>query len=620
MTAGRLLAWVFTTALTWAVLANRSPPGAAAEPTVRDRLWLAVDDDDDDGDGRPDRQQAEAVPVDDLVEVPAALVAHAIGVGVVGDNARLVQDGVPTAREWQANTPGGPLRLQGLELGTAKLRVRNADGHHDIPVQVVRLGLLDARNQPIDPTRSALQISRRVTNDRSLPDGAGHDLESPDKRNFRVELVAPKRAGRDQTVHVVATRSDGVKRAKLVARMRRATPRAAFRSRFLRLVADRIDRDAPGVKSQVLHAGLHDRIRIAWQSPSGWLSQDISMGTPASAKTRRPHKRRSDWQAILEGRLHVLILRTYAGGPPVIGRDDMSAVLIAREQIRTANEVWAQCGITFGPAAETMITVVAPPPPSLISVGDGDGLPARGDGTIQLQINGVVVGPLSTIAGARPLDTALTLAEAIRKAGFSVRVTRNPSAQFGVHPSADLLVRSRSGDLATVAHALGQPLSTDGRQRVRLGVVDLGDGLQEFNNMNARAGSLEERALVKSLADDDPTTIDLFIINHFSQGTRQGEAFIEASGGSVVNTVILDRNGLRQRDTAWTLAHEVGHVLLDEPLHPDNLGPDRPWLLMDSDSNRGTVYGPKRITSDECTKARYESGPEASPSLLTMAP
>jgi hypothetical protein len=56
--------------------------------------------------------------------------------------------------------------------------------------------------------------------------------------------------------------------------------------------------------------------------------------------------------------------------------------------------------------------------------------------------------------------------------------------------------------------------------------------------------------------------------------------------------------------------------LLDQPWHPDNLGPDRPWLLMDADASLATVNGPKRLTPAECARIRAESGPLAIPPLL----
>ena len=122
--------------------------------------------------------------------------------------------------------------------------------------------------------------------------------------------------------------------------------------------------------------------------------------------------------------------------------------------------------------------------------------------------------------------------------------------------------------------------------------------------------------MIKGLEDGDPATIDLFVVNGFAGGGRQGEAFIERDGGMIRNALVLDRTGIRQSRQAWTQSHEAGHVLLDEGYHPDNFGEDRPWLLMDSDASLGAVDGPKRLTEEECARIRTESGENASPALL----
>ena len=48
-------------------------------------------------------------------------------------------------------------------------------------------------------------------------------------------------------------------------------------------------------------------------------------------------------------------------------------------------------------------------------------------------------------------------------------------------------------------------------------------------------------------------------------------------------------------------------MLLDQPFHPDNVGPDEPWRLMDSDGALPLVTGPKRLTAVECARARHHS-------------
>jgi hypothetical protein len=155
---------------------------------------------------------------------------------------------------------------------------------------------------------------------------------------------------------------------------------------------------------------------------------------------------------------------------------------------------------------------------------------------------------------------------------------------------------------------------------VTLGEVELGDGLAEFDNMTALTGTLEERALIRALSDDDERTIDVLVIAEFTGRTRDGEAFVEGASvgmpGSIANVVVLSREGIARARTAFTFPHELGHVLLDHPLHPDHMGPDRPWLLMDSNTSDGSILGPRRLTDDECARVRDRSGIDATPPLL----
>src|SRR5690606_18281189 len=127
----------------------------------------------------------------------------------------------------------------------------------------------------------------------------------------------------------------------------------------------------------------------------------------------------------------------------------------------------------------------------------------------------------------------------------------------------------RDGRPVALAPDGDAPLSSDAQQRVRLGAVDLTDGVREFDNMTALTGTLEERALVRALADADDATIDVLVVSEFTGGTRDGEAFVsaEAAGapGSIANVVLLSRAGVARGRVAFTLAHEIGHVLLDLP-------------------------------------------------------
>jgi hypothetical protein len=470
--------------------------------------------------------------------------------------------------------------------------------------------LLDHRNRRLLPSTHALGISLAITNDASLPRDRSYNASSPDPENFRVEVSDPAHPGQQAYALVESrdARTGALHGRPIRVVLTRPSLDVPFRSQYLRLVGDEVDVRAQGVRDRVLHVALRDRVVIRYRAQSGALTTEYRVGEPGSSKSVR---------AARSVTLAVRILRVRPGGLPSVGVDDESAIRLGREQVRVANEIWLQCFVSFGDPREADVRIVDPPPPTMIAVADGDGLPARGGGVVRFRVNGKLIPLIRTQRGATPSQTAWSIAQAVRRAGFAARVLENPPAEFGAGSSADVLVRSNDGGWVTITPATrGAPIGSDVRQSVQVGEVDLLDGLTEFNNMNSRSGTLEERALIHALADDDPSTLELFLVNRFASASRQGEAFIRASGGPIQNVVVLDRNGIRQQRLAWTQAHEIGHVLLNQPYHPDNIGSDRPWLLMDADSSHGVVTGPKRLGQDECLRVRQQDASQVTGRLL----
>jgi hypothetical protein len=479
------------------------------------------------------------------------------------------------------------------------------------------LCFLDAQNRALDSSQDAVQVSRFVTNGPTLPRADSYAGTSSAPTDLRIQLDAapaglPAFAVPAFAVLESRTRT-GLLRASLRVALTRpqAGPRLPLRSPFVRLVGDETDRHARGAQDRTLRVGLRDYVVARFDEDALHLEASARVGQAGD---------RDGPNAARLARVQVHVLRTAAHGRPVIGRDDLDALKLMRQQLEAANEIWLQCDLSFGPAAEVSMEVVDPPPPCLLSVADDDGLPARGGGEIRFRVGGVLVGPISTGVGASALSTAREIAAALSQLGFYPTVSENLATRSGAGPSADVLVRHKDGTCASVAAEADAPLSSDPRQSLRIGVVDLSDGLQEFDNISAQVGSLEERALIKPLSDDDPGSIDLFVVDHFSAATRQGEAFIADPLAPIVNTVVIDRNGLRHLPLAWTLAHELGHVLMNDPLHPDNVGPDRPWLLMDADSGRGTVDGPKRLREEDCARMREAARTARVPLLRRFDP
>ncbi|MDB4976845.1 MAG: hypothetical protein JWN48_5186 [Myxococcaceae bacterium] len=358
---------------------------------------------------------------------------------------------------------------------------------------------------------------------------------------------------------------------------------------------------------QLLRARLGEHVRASLTTAAGQRSVELAVGS-----TRAYDPRRSP----LRGRLLLTVLRVTPGGPLVVGDDVAGAIVLARRQVEIANEIWAQCFIDFGRPETASVRTADPPPPALLAVSDLDGLPSLQAANVLFRANGKRIGPVHILAGSTPERTASAIARVLRRSGFQAQVTTNPRTELGADMSADVVVRDARGQLVRLSADGNAKLGSDPQQTISLGVLDLTDGLDEFDNTLSVTGTLEERTLVKLLADDDPATIDVFLINHFVNRARQGEAFIEADGSSMANTLIFDRNAVRFERQAWVQAHELGHVLLDEAFHPDNIGRDRPWLLMDADARQGRVTGPKRISDAECERVRRRSGPTAYPPLL----
>jgi hypothetical protein len=204
--------------------------------------------------------------------------------------------------------------------------------------------------------------------------------------------------------------------------------------------------------------------------------------------------------------------------------------------------------------------------------------------------------------------------------GLVAIVSPNARIGPGLGPSVDVSLRRKDGALVAVDGERGQPLSTDATLSVRIGSVDLSDGLEHFTDLDAMAGTLEERTLVKALDDGDPATIEVIVVPLFAGGGRIGESFIASDLSSVRNVVLLDRAGIRARKSSLTLAHELGHVLMDMPGHPDDYGVDTPTLLMDSDAADASPFGPRRISLEECARVVRQAGPRARLPMLVEWP
>jgi hypothetical protein len=585
-------------------LATKAAPITRPVPPITDRIVLIADRDDDDGDGLPDAESESLAPLAraDLVTLDARFAGATLSVVSGGESARLVASGKPLP--WGSVAPRGA-QLQGLVPGRSVVVARTGKRERAFAIEVHGVGLRDGAQKNVDLAREHASLQRTPPARVNLDD-AGAAYDDPDA--LRVTLTSPEGTSLGQ-VSVESVDADGktvdVLRDVKLSRIAcdRQTTSTCLASAPLRFVVDDVDRRHPLVAMRSLRAEVGGAIVV--RDAAARKLQAIRVAGPRTSAVGPIGRHRLSVRAV--------VMRMSPGGAPSVGGTDAGAIAALRQELALAAATWGQCGISFGATSQLDIKVVSPPPPYLVAIGDDLGLPASG-GEIHLRVDGKPL-VVTTRKGWSTRQVALEMQRVAAGAKIVATVSENARIAPGAAPSVDVAMRRgrEGGPLSTVELVS----SSDPTLSVHVGAVDLTDGLQHFGDTDSVAGTLEERALVKAVDDGDPHTIEIIVVPFFAGGGRIGESFIASDGSSMRNVVILDRAGVRARRTSLTLAHELGHVILDEPGHPDDYGVDTPTLLMDSDASDASPFGPRRLTVDECARAVRQSGPDARVPLLT---
>ena len=360
---------------------------------------------------------------------------------------------------------------------------------------------------------------------------------------------------------------------------------SCFATAPLRLAVDTLDRAYAPAHERSLEAELGGELQV---QAEGHALGAWRVGAPHDASFAGLER--------LGAKLRVRVLRIAPGGMPSIGGDAASALLLARNEVLASSKLWAECGVDLLGPTGLDVQVVDPPLVSLIAVGCDAGLPASG-GQVNLRVQGRPLR-VATRAGESPRIVAEHISRALQKLGLNAQLSPNQRMTSGASGAFDVLVKSASGAAIPITADADPafPLSHDATLGLCLGEVDLSNGLSHFVEDDAAAGTIEERALIKAFDDGDPSTIEVLIVPSFDQSGRIGESFIDDDGAGIQNTVIIDRAALRAGPRSYALAHELGHILLDMPGHPDDYGVDQASSLMDSDASDASALGPRRLT------------------------
>ncbi len=578
---------------------------------------LAADCDDDDVNGVADGAQSFLPPAarKDLVPIDRALAGATLHAISGAEHVRVVANGRPLA--WSTPLPMGAM-LQGLSPGVASIVAVRGSMQIALVVHVVGASMRDGARYDVDLARDHASAERSPPSRAPVGEGSG-DARYDDPDALRVVLAVPNEVAARAPLFDAQVESVSASGAVIDVLRVGLSPAACVganpgaiampgitcaASAPLRFVVDEVDQKHPLVRDRSLRAEIGGAIAVV---RDGKKLQAIRVEGPR-ASPAGPIGR-------LRATIRASVLRVVPGGAPAIGGTDAGAIALLRGELALASAIWGQCGVTFGPAGEADVRVIDPPPAHMLAIGDDLGLPATG-GEVRFRVEKHEIA-VTIARGTTPSGAADEIAHAIDHVGLVTIVSPNARIAPGAGGSVDISVRRRDGHLVTVESSVtGLPLSSDASLVVRIGSVDLSDGLQHFGDMDSVAGTLEERTLLKARAEVDPQAVDVVVVPLFAGGGRIGESFIASDLSSVRDAVILDRAGIRARRSSLTLAHELGHVLMDLPGHPDDYGIDTPTLLMDSDGSDASPFGPRRLTLDECARVVRQAGPKARLPLL----
>jgi hypothetical protein len=459
---------------------------------------------------------------------------------------------------------------------------------------------LDYRGAELDPQRSHASLSR------VLPSELGGE---PDRDALSFFVIAEQ--GRELDGVEIVTRAPGGQPLDVMAKLsltaaacpKGAAAHACFRTPPLRALADALDRNHPAARQRSILAQIGGVLQVL---VGGQPLLELRVGGPRETRLG-PIER-------LRARLRILVLRGRVGGAPALGGSDSAAARLIAQELATAASLWGQCGIELGPPGQYSVKIVDPPAARLLAVGCGFGQVASG-GNVDVRLGARDVR-LRLEAGESPAQVAWRLSEALAAAGQQASVFENQPTDAEALPTADVFLRAGP----RLDRAGLSVISSDPTLPVCLGEVDFSDGLSHFGDGDAFAGTVEERALLRAFDDGDPRTIEVLVVPSFAHSSRIGESFMSSPGASLGNAVIIDRTAIRAGARSFALAHELGHVLLAMPGHPDDFGVDTPSSLMDADVADPTIFGPRRLSTAECERVVVQSGPGGLVPLLVGVP
>ena len=252
---------------------------------------------------------------------------------------------------------------------------------------------------------------------------------------------------------------------------------------------------------------------------------------------------------------------------------------------KNVRRIWAQEEIAF--VIDRVETVDAPS--DMLSISDPQGATAGDGGVIGFTLNlhtfaapvaNHVVVPTPIPAGGSPLQTAQFIKGLVDALGIPALVcttSENPAIDGNVGQSADVLFSHPAGYVTLTQLA---PAQQDAAQQTNVVSVDLNAFEIRATPNNAYAGSGMQRCLYKAHTTN-PQGVNVFVVQSLAGGapplahTLNSQQHLPIQFrpiGGVENCIVISYEAMRPdlNFKPATLAHEIGHALIDNAEHSDD--------------------------------------------------
>ncbi|MGH7280437.1 MAG: hypothetical protein ACRELY_02855, partial [Polyangiaceae bacterium] len=445
---------------------------AGAALPAQAAIVVAADRDDDDLDGKADADSpaVSSFAKTSLFSLDSRFWGAKVRADSGSDHVRVIAAGgavVPFGNVVPKNA-----LLQGASVGVAHLAILRGGKEETITVDVVGLGFRDGANKDLDLAHDRASLER--TPPERAPASGEATYDDGDALRARIEIPADGGVAVDATaLSIESISASGASIDKLdavpFAPVPCASGKVCFVTAPLRFVVDDVDRTLPLVERRSVRAEVGGAVVIRYAG----AEQSIRIEGPRnSAIGAIPRYRAS---------VRPFVARVLPKGSPAVGGNEQGAAIAVRQELALASATWGQCGITFGKTDAIDVKIIDPPPSYLVSFGDDLGLAASG-GAVKVKIDGKLVSS-EIQPGSSPLGAARAFAAAVAHAGFSATVSPNVRIVPAAGASVDVLVK-QGGNFAHVIPASGTHATDDASMVVRIGSVDLSDGLYHFGDMD----------------------------------------------------------------------------------------------------------------------------------------